>query len=110
MIAAASAQASTIPLQFPHLPDESSWRVQWREATIEYVRGRSLGGYRQELHIDPAQLSRIKMDDGDVAISALDSHFPRRGATIKIIPRVDGKNTSLILGVLGAIIGAALAV
>jgi len=100
----ARASGATITFRVPHLADESC-RVQWLDHGVDYVCGRSLAGYLLNLGIESEQLLSVEMDGDEAAVDALDSYFPRRGATVKIIPQVGGKNTSLILGVIGAIIG-----
>lgn len=91
-----------IVIRYPGLPAEGV--IQWERAELPFVEGQHLDAY---LGIEFIKLEIVVSS----AIGALDAehyalHIPADGDEIHVIPKMGGKNKSLIAGILGAIAGA----
>lgn len=104
------------------LPDENG-RIEWRDLDVECVHSRTLGAYLVDLGLPLEHVSHViiggkvmrpeervsvrirGINDATEEVSVIDAYYPRERDEIHIVPRVEGKNTALILGVVGGVIG-----
>ena len=112
-------------------------KLEFRQVLTEHARGMTLDAYLAGLHVEPAQLShviyggavlspvkterryakpltlwrRITRQGPEYIVewkSDLELVIPHDGDEFHLIPTVDGKNSALILGLVGAVIGGAI--
>lgn len=129
----------TITLKFPGLPDDDGrvrWNrhevdyVPGRNLST-YLAEDLLLDHAHVSHvvvggraIEPSTMVRVPVPESKwqkrwrklrrapvptVEVSAFDAYTPRRGEEIAVVPLVEGKNASTILGVVGAIVAVAMA-
>jgi len=122
-----------ITLRFPGLPGPDG-HLEWNDEEIPYVGGRKFSDYLASIDLPPEKVAHIIVDGaimrpGDVVhvllpettlerfwrelwrkhppveeIAAFDGFIPRDGTVIWVLPDVEGRNTALILGVVGAVV------
>src|SRR5579859_6654435 len=135
---APASSRDLVLIRVPGLPDDQG-KVEWTDHPVEYSRGRNLDGYLRELGLEDRQVLHVIVDGGiirrndtvrvllpekpllriwreirggdapAIELGAFEAFIPRAGTIINVVPTVDGKNTSLILGIVGAVIGFYLA-
>lgn len=125
-----------ITFKLPGLPEDG--RIQWRDVHVDHVPHRRLSEYLADLSLDGDRVSHVVVDGAifrrthhitvlsrettlarvgrlllrrpapTVDIAAFDAVVPADRAEIFVLPSIDGRNASLILGVIGGIAALAL--
>jgi hypothetical protein len=127
-----------ITLKVPGLPEDG--QIQWRDVAVAHVPHRRLSEYLADLGLDGPRVSHVIVDGHVIRRShhvsvpvqesklgrawrillrrpaplvhlpAFDTVIPVDGAVMFVLPSIDGRNASLILGVIGGIAAIALSV
>jgi hypothetical protein len=128
-----------IVFRTPSLPDAEG-RPELHDISVEYQRGRNLSGYLRKIGLEqqhvshviyrgvvirPSDTVTVMLPERPVAkfwrelrrkpapvdvVPAFDAFMPPDGAELILIPTIDGKHSSIILGIVGAVVGAAIAI
>ena len=83
------------------LPDDSG-RLTFDDFAFDWIPGRSLTEY---LETDPSKIALAIYFGAVVKGDALGRVIPLAGDVVEVVPSIDGKNSAIIMGVVGAVVG-----
>jgi hypothetical protein len=92
-----------ITFRSPDLPLDG--QIQWHRENLDHVPGQSLDVY---LGVGPELLERVVINGAVIELEDIALCTPNDGDEITVIPKVGSSAKSIIVGVLGAIVGIAL--